>query len=77
MTQARDLRTFIRILVDESPDGLSEGQLGPSESLFCPGFALAFLTRTRTHKSLAMSASLRYRPPLCNRSKCRDGSLSN
>src|SRR6516165_3944911 len=29
--------------------------------------------RTRTHKSFAMSASLRYRPPLCNRSKCRDG----
>src|SRR3979409_2055562 len=30
-------------------------------------------TRARTHKSSSMSGSPRHRPPLCNRSKCRDG----
>jgi hypothetical protein len=28
--------------------------------------------RARTHKSSSMSGSPRHRPPLCNRSKCRD-----
>src|SRR5262252_4695659 len=30
-------------------------------------------TRARTHKSWSMSGSPRHRPPLFNRSKCRDG----
>src|SRR5262249_40227803 len=32
-----------------------------------------YRTRARTHKSSSMSGSPRHRPPLCNRSKCRDG----
>src|SRR5262249_29067810 len=33
----------------------------------------ALIARARTHKSSSLSGSPRHRPPLCNRSKCRDG----
>ena len=66
--------TFSRFLRARSMALASLGAILPGAIL---ASILDYRTRARTHKSSSMSGSPRHRPPLCNRSKCRDGRVED